>query len=67
MLNLFLLGMECQELAPVPSRVDLALQYRKDWPTPQLGTSTIACRGSVTECSMEHLNFEKTEMELLNF
>ena len=33
-LNLFLLGMECQELAPVLSRVDLALQYRKDWPTP---------------------------------
>ena len=33
-LNLFLQGMECQELAPVLSRVDLALQYRKDWPTP---------------------------------
>ena len=33
-LNLFLQGMECQELAPILSRVDLALQYRKDWPTP---------------------------------
>ena len=26
--------MECQELAPVLSRVGLVLQYRKDWPTP---------------------------------
>jgi hypothetical protein len=28
--------MECRELAPVPSRVGLVLQYRKDRPTSPL-------------------------------
>ena len=61
-LNLFLLGMECQELAPVLSRVDLALQYRKDWPTPITTRDFQNCLAMLTlggaGCSSSALNLD---------
>ena len=61
-LNLFLQGMECQELAPVLSRVDLALQYRKDWPTPITTRDFQNCLAMLTlggaGCSSSALNLD---------